>query len=521
MSPTPLAQVYARAYREHADRPAIRDERRTLTYGELGARARRIARAFRRLGAAPGSRVVIVSPNRCEWTEAYHGIALGGYVRTGLLTRLHPAELARIAADAEPVAVLVDGEWLSRNGTDWVPPGVRDVVVLGEGDVPPGCIPFEEFVASGTDDELPLPEPESDAWLLYTSGSTGQPKGVRVPHRAVGALIRNAREVLPGLGPGDAALHTAPVSHFSGGIADVVTACGGLNIHERGFDAARVADAALGGEVTVLPLVPTMITMLVEELSARDAPRGRVGGVRVLPYAGSAIQPGVAARARAWFGDAMQQLYGASEAQLPITTLRPEDHVETRNARGLPRLASAGRVTPHVELEIVDAARRPVPPGETGEIRTRGEHVSAGYWRRPEETAETFAGGWAHTGDVGYLDEDGFLFILDRRKDMIITGGFNVYPREIETVISDLPGVREVAVVGAPDDRWGEAITAFVSPGSALSAAEVLTHCRARLGGYKVPKSVIFLDELPKTGTGKIEKRLLREQLWRGRERRV
>jgi acyl-CoA synthetase (AMP-forming)/AMP-acid ligase II len=266
-----------------------------------------------------------------------------------------------------------------------------------------------------------------------------------------------------------------------------------------------------------------MITMLLEELGHRGAPAGRVGNVRVLPYAGSAIRPDRAATARAYFGEAMQQVYGASEAQLPIATLRPEDHVDTVNERGLPRLASAGRVTPRVEVEIVDEHRRPVPAGTAGEIRTRGEHVSAGYWRRPEETAETFAGGWAHTGDVGYLDEHGYLFLLDRRKDMIITGGFNVYPREIENVVSALPGVREVAVVGAPDERWGEAVTAFVStvPESDVTAEAVLAHCRAHLGGFKVPKQVVLTGELPRTGTGKIEKQALRERLWRGRDRRV
>ncbi|SFP80842.1 Acyl-CoA synthetase (AMP-forming)/AMP-acid ligase II [Amycolatopsis rubida] len=520
MSPTPLARLCTQAYAEFADRPAIRDSRRELTYGELGSRARRIAQAFRALGAERGARAVLLGPNSCEWAEAYHGLVLGGGVRVGLLPRLHPAELAQIAADAEPAFVLADGTWLAEHGTAWIPPQVKEIIVLGEG---AEGIPFEEFVASGSDDELPLPDAEDDAWLLYTSGSTGLPKGVRVPHRTVGALVRNAREVLPPLGLGDAALHTAPISHFSGGIADVLTASGGLNIYAPKFDAAEIADAAAGGEVTVLPLVPTMITMLLEELARRGSPSGSIGNVRILPYAGSAIQPDRAAKARAYFGEAMQQLYGASEAQLPIATLRPEEHVETRNERGLPRLASAGRVTAHVEVEIVDADRRPVPPGATGEIRTRGAHVSAGYWRNPEATAETFADGWAHTGDVGCLDEHGYLFILDRRKDMIITGGFNVYPREIENVVAELPGIREVAVVGAPDERWGEAITAFVSaePGNAVSADGVLAHCRARLGGYKVPKKVVFVEDLPKTGTGKIQKQILREKLWTGLRRRV
>jgi long-chain acyl-CoA synthetase len=211
------------------------------------------------------------------------------------------------------------------------------------------------------------------------------------------------------------------------------------------------------------------------------------------------------------------------EAQMPIAGLAPHEHVPVTNERGLPRLASAGKPTTHVEVTIVDADRRPVPEGRTGEIATRGPHVGPGYWRDEEATVENFRDGWCYTGDVGYLDEHGYLFILDRRKDMVITGGFNVYPREIENVVSELAGIREVAVLGAPDHRWGEAITAFVSlrDESVLTEEAVITHCRSRLGGYKVPKRVFVVDELPRGGTGKIDKVQLRNRLWAGQERRV
>jgi long-chain acyl-CoA synthetase len=521
---TPLAQLFDHAYERFAGRPAIRDAATGLTFAELGARARRAANAFRSLGAEPGSRIVILAPNSCQWIEAANGMVLGGYARVALLPRLHTAELAQIAADIEPALVLADAGWLATHGRDWIPPQVKDLVVMGEGAVPGGGIPFEELVASATDDELPVPGAESIAWVLYTSGSTGAPKGVLVSQHTVGALVRNAQHEMPQIGPGEVALHTAPISHFSGGIGAVITAAGGLNILEPGFDAGHVADVAEAGEVTVLPLVPTMITMVLEELARRGEPEGRIGRVKLVPYAGSAIQPDRAAKARQYFGeDAMQQLYGASEAQLPISSLHPRDHVDEPNERGLSRLASAGRPTQYVKVAIVDENRQPVPPGQTGEIATCGDHVSTGYWRQPEATAETFSGGWAYTGDVGYIDEQGYLFILDRRKDMIITGGFNVYPREVENVISALPGVREVAVVGAPDERWGEAITAVIStePGAELSAAGVIAHCRASIGGYKVPKRVVFRDDLPKGATGKIDKPALREELWMGRKRRV
>jgi long-chain acyl-CoA synthetase len=519
----PLGQMYARTFREHADRPALRDERREVTYGELGTRVRRLSSALRDLGLERGDRVVIVAPNRVEWAELERALAIGGFVRVALLPRLHPAELTQIATDAAPALVVADAAWLANVGRSWIPPHVDRLVVVGGGPVPEGALPFEDLVAAGRDVEEALPEGGELAAILYTSGSTGLPKGVKVTHANAGARVRGILHQMPDLGQEDVALHTAPISHFSGGINEAVTAVGGLNVLADSFVAARVVDAALAGEVTVLPLVPTMINMVLEELEGRGVPSGRVGNVRVLPYAGSAIQPDRAAKAHDYFGHAMQQLYGASEAQMPIAALGPDEHLAELNDRGLPRVASAGRPTAYVEVAIVDANRQPLPPGEAGEIATRGAHVGPGYWRNDEATEEVFVDGWCYTGDVGYLDENGYLFLLDRRKDMIITGGFNVYPREIENVISALPGIREVAVLGAPDERWGEAITAVVSlvEGASVTPDDVVAHCRSRLGGYKVPKRVLVVDDLPKGGTGKIQKVVLRNQLWAGQVRRV
>ena len=519
----PLGQMYAAAFKTFADRPAVRDGCGQLTYGELGERTRRLASALRDLAVSKGDRVVIVSPNSNEWATIERAIALAGFVRVSLLPRLHPSELAQIAADADPAIVLADAEWLTRTGRDWIPSQVRHVVGMGTGELPDGVLGFDELVTSGQDEETPVPDAEDLVAILYTSGSTGLPKGVKLTHANAGARIRGILHELPTMGPEDVALHTAPISHFSGGVNEAVAAVGGLNVLEAAFDVGRVADLAESGEITVLPLVPTMITMLLEELERRGEPSGRVGNVKILPYAGSAIQSDRAAKAKQFFGEAMQQLYGASEAQMPITALAPKDHVMDTNERGLPRLASAGKPTRYVEVAIVDEHRRPLHAGEAGEIATRGAHVGPGYWRNEQATAEAFRDGWCYTGDVGYLDEHGYLFMLDRRKDMIITGGFNVYPREIENVVSELPGVREVAVVGAPDERWGEAITAFVSlvPESQLTSEQVIAHCRENLGGYKVPKRVILVEDLPKGGTGKINKPALRDQLWAGHERRV
>ncbi|MHC1562499.1 class I adenylate-forming enzyme family protein [Actinomycetospora sp. C-140] len=522
----PLGRMYASTFAEFADRPAVRDDRGELTYAEVGVQARRLASSLRGLGLARGDRVVIVAPNSTEWAVVDRAVAIGGFARVALLPRLHTAELTQIAADADPSVLFADAGWLGAHGRAWLPAEVGTVVAIGPGAAPEGAVGLAELVAAGRDEEAPLPDGTDLAAILYTSGSTGRPKGVEVTHDNAGARMRGIAHELPALrvlGERAVALHTAPISHFSGGINEAVTAAGGLNVFEPAFDAARVVDRASSGEITVLPLVPTMISMVIEELERRSAPTGRVGAVTVVPYAGSAIQPDRAEKAHRWFGDTMHQLYGASEAQMPISALAPQDHVTDTNDRGLPRLASAGRPGAHAEVAIVDADHRPLPSGETGEIATRGAHVGPGYWRNDAATAEAFRDGWCYTGDVGYVDEHGFLFLLDRRKDMIITGGFNVYPREIENVVSAIPGVREVAVLGAPDERWGESVTAFVAldPDRGPTSDAVIDHCREHLGGYKVPKRVIPVDELPKGGTGKVDKVSLRERLWAGQERRV
>lgn len=521
---TPIADIYRAAHARFSDRVALRDSAGGRTFAELGTRAHRVGNALRKLGAAPGERMATLSPNRVAWVEADHGFALGGYARTGLLPRLHVAEVAMIVEDVEPYALFVDGEWLAENGRDWVPSQVREVIVMGDASHAPGSfVPYEELVASGGEDELPSVDPDAIAWIMYTSGSTGLPKGVLATQRGVGASIRNILAEMPSLSYQDTALHTAPISHFSGSILAAVAAVGATNVLEPGFEANRVVEAAEGGDITVLPLVPTMITMLLEELAGKDPPKGRLGSVRLVAYAGSAIQPDRAVAAGEYFGEVMTQFYGSSEAPIPISCLRPEDHTQEKGSGGQPHLASAGRISKFVEVKILSPEGSELTQGESGEIAVFGEQVAPGYWRQPEAMAEVFKDGWVRTGDIGYLDDDGLLYIVDRRKDMIITGSFNVYPREVENAISSLAEVREVAVVGAPDERWGELITAMIvlEQDSELTPEEVIAHCRRSIGGYKVPKRVEFVEELPKTGSGKVMRAKIKDQLWANRERRV
>jgi acyl-CoA synthetase (AMP-forming)/AMP-acid ligase II len=406
--------------------------------------------------------VVLIASNTIEWAEIDQGCLMGGFLRVAPITRLHPAEQTMIIEDAEPTVLLVEDDWVSRLGTGWIPAG----------------------------------------------------------------MIRNTISELPGLNRDDVAIHTAPLSHFSGAFGLAVYAAGGTNIVCRRFDTDRIIHSLNSHEATILPLVPTQVNLLTDELVRRRDAGSPVdtSSLRTLIYAGSAIAPDRLARAESVFGDVLVQFYGASEAPMPITALHPEDHVDQVVGSGsLPRLASAGRPNRFVKVRITNADGGELGANGVGEIQVQGEQTMKGYWRMPEATAEVIDQGWVRTGDMGYLDDEGYLFIVDRKKDMIVSGGFNVYPREVENVISAMPEVREVAVVGAPSDKWGDEITAIVSlrPGASMTADEVIARCREAIAGYKLPKKVLFADDLPKTATGKINKRSIADNLWAGRERRV
>ena len=522
----PLDEVLRNSYRDHVGQPALRDEARSLTYGELGERVRRLANGLRASGLRPGDRLMVIGGNRCEWIETDHACYAGSFARIAALPRLHPRELAQMAVDAEPTAVIAEAAWLEAAATDWIPPSVRIRVVIGDGG-PTGWRPFEDVVASATDDELEPGDPDGVRWILYTSGSTGLPKGVILTNRTLGAMVRNMLSELPPLDDETVALHSAPVSHFSGGLAAAVFATGGLNVLMASFEAHALIEAIERGEANLLPLVPTQVTMLLEAFD-QDEKNGithDTSAIRTVMYSGSAIAPDRLAAAQRRLGPVMLQFYGSSEAPFPLTALQPLDHTEeVAPGAAHPRMASAGRPNRFTEVRIMADDGSVLGPGQVGEVVVRGPQVTPGYWRNPQATNEVLGpDGWCRTGDAGYFDEAGFLYLVDRKKDMIVSGGFNVYPREVENVISTLAGVREVAVVGAPSDKWGEQVMAFVAPidGAAVTEAGVIAHCRQHLGGYKVPKEVRFVPELPKNGAGKVAKRVLRDQLWAGRTRRL
>jgi acyl-CoA synthetase (AMP-forming)/AMP-acid ligase II len=347
--------------------------------------------------------------------------------------------------------------------------------------------------------ELPLDDPYR---LAYSGGTTGKPKGVVLTTRTELAEVTNfLLDLLPDIGPGDVMLHAAPVTHGSGAFVLPHLVRGATSVIMAKFDARSFLETAARTRATATFLVPTMIAMLLEEPDAGSADLA----LRRLCYGGAPIAPTVAARALDVFGPVLVQTYGQAEAPLCITLLRPDEH---------DRPGAAGRPYTLVEMDVVDDDGAPVATGETGEVVTRGQHVMAGYWRNPEATAAAIRpDGWLRTGDMGRLDDDGFLYLVDRRNDMIISGGFNVYPREVEDTLKSHPAVIEAVAVGLPDEKWGERVAAAVITRHPVEPADLEAFCAERMAGYKRPRRLEVWDDIPLSPVGKVLRRAARDRM--------
>jgi acyl-CoA synthetase (AMP-forming)/AMP-acid ligase II len=518
-----MGAVVARGYHTFATRPALLEPGRVTTFAELQSRVHKVAHALAGLGARPGDRVVLWMENRPEFVEVEQAVFLAGFVRAALSSRLHPTEVMGIVEDCSAKVVVTTPQLaagLFAAGREAPPSAI--VVTVGDVDVE-GALSFEELLASAasTPPDTAHPGPEDLAALLYTSGTTGLPKSAMLRHANWIAMVTGLLAELPPIGDGDVVLHVGPMSHLSGSIGTACYARGAATAMLPTFEAADVFRAVSDLGVTVLPLAPTMLANLVEA-AAEDS--YDLSSLRAIPYGGSAVAPRLLQRAQSLFGDVLVQVYGLSEALVPLTALSPREHRSVPGEDPPTRLSSAGRPSPFVDIRVVTDDGGEAAPGVAGELLVRGDTVMAGYWERPAETAEVLTpGGWLRTGDLGYRDEDGYLYLVDRKRDVIVTGGFNVYPAEVERVIETLPEVREVVVVGAPDGRWGETVTAVIAlkAGRSLTSERVIEVCRERLAGYKKPTSVHFVEGLPKNSAGKLLRREVRTRFWAGRERQI
>ena len=475
---------------------AYRDEG-SLTWNEFDERVHRAAAFLRDLGIEKGDRVAVWMLNRYEYLELYYATALAGIVIVPLNTRWHESDVAFTLTDSESVALIVDDRFAAELSKVESP---RHVIFAGRGECPAGAV---RYGYSGTKHCFDEPDPENLVGLFYTSGTTGGPKGVMLSHRNLWANL--VHSIMVRLSQATW-LHAAPMFHLADlGAMYTITSQGGAHAFLESWDPLKFMQMVERYKISETVLVPTMLNMLVNH---PDFEKYDLSSLQNFIYGASPMPTPLLKSAMGKLpATRFRQGYGMTEAAPLLTILEYEDHFSDA-------VTSAGKAVFGTEVRVVDELDNDVPAGESGEIIARGANVMKGYWKRPEITADVLRGGWLHTGDVGKFDKDGFLYILDRKKDMIKPGGENVYTPEVESMVAAHPAVLEVAVIGVPDPKWGEAIRAVVAlrHGASVTAAELIEWCRGRATHFKCPTSVVFVDTLPKGGTGKVQKGVLREK---------
>ena len=520
-----IHESLTRAARLYGDFPAVVDGATRLTYQELDDRVTRLAAGLQGLGLASGEHVAILALNSFRYTEVYHGVPRAGMVLAPINTRLSPRETEFILNDGDVKALIVGEAFLPafeeiRAGL----PNLRHLIVLGGGTALPAggngglAVHRYEDLLAGADVSAFRPRAWAQhdmAYLCYTGGTTGLPKGVMLSHRNV---VSNALHTVQyaQLCESDVFLHACPMFHAADTWSEVaITAVGGVHVYMERFEPHEAMALVQEHGVTVTLLVPTMINMVLALENLADYDHSTI---RRIIFGASPMPVERLTEAVKVFGPVFQHVYGQTETSPFLTATTMRNLNLTSDEKELRRYSSCGQPILGVDVRVVDEQDQPVRPGEVGEIVARGPNVMLGYWKRPEETAKTLVDGWVHTGDLATVDEEEFIYIVDRAKDMIITGAENVYSTEVEDALYRHPAVLEAAVIGIPDETWGEVVKAIVvlRPGQQAEEGEVIAHCHEWIAGYKCPKSVDFMEALPKSGAGKILKSELRKPFWEG-----
>lgn len=521
-----LGMYIERSARFWPDRPAILFRDQALTYRDLARRSNRLANALRALGLRKGDRVAIVSPNRPEIVECECAFYKLGLVKVALNARLAPAELQDALANAEPVVVIAGPEHLAmaqaasvgleslRHRIAFDPPA-PDAVAQG-------WVAYEPLLAgAGEASILEDMQPDDLAVLHYTSGSTGKLKAAM---QTVGNRMASLRKTIMGrmhAGPGDVLALCGPITHASGMFIQPMLYQGAAILLLERFHPAEFLEAIEKHRVTSCFLVPAMVHALLAEPSIRTRD---LSSLKLVSYGAAPMSPARIREAWQAFGPVLAQGYGAAETTGGVISLSIEDHARAMSGERPDLLTSCGRPSCESDVQVLDAEGRPVQGDAIGEICVRGPDVFAGYWHAEAQTREVLdEQGWLRTGDLARVDHEGYIHIVDRRKEMLVSGGFNVYPSEVESVLAQHPAVYEVCVIGVPDDRWGEAVkaVAVLRQGQQASEQDLMDFCRGRLADFKRPRSVDFAAQLPKNSNGKLSRKDVREPYWRGRERRV
>lgn len=514
------ATFLSKVAQQRPDQVAIRYGQQSETYAEFYARSLALGGNLLERGLRHGDRVAFAMANHPAILETLYGCFAAGLVVVPINARLHPKEMAYIVSNAGARALLHGPEYqdgIQRCARDFAGLELRVCTAPAA-----GAEDYEALLENTHALDRPVDVAPTDAsWLFYTSGTTGRPKGATWTHRTIRVMAMNYLADVYNIRGGEVVLHAAPLSHGGGIVSMPAVARGAEQIilDTPSFEPRELFKLIQQHRASHIAfLAPTQVVRMLEEYVPGEYD---LHSLKAICYGGAPILVEHLKRALTTFGPVFAQIYGQGEAPITMTGLSTSAHADLL-ATDDPRLGSAGIVRTDVEVRVVDADDQELPPGEAGEVVARGDVVMQGYWDNPEATAETLRGGWLHTGDIGMFDDRGFLFLLDRAKDMIISGGNNVYPREVEEVIIRHPAVNTVVVLGIPDDYWGEAVHAVVvlEEGESVTAQEIISHCARHLAGYKKPKGVDFVAELPVSGYGKILRREVRARYWSDQEGR-
>ena len=503
--------------RQRAGRVALLSGSRRISYSELDDRARRVGNGLRALKLDQRSRVAILCGNRHEFFEIWQGASMAGHVLTPINARLAAREITFILNDSKARLLFVDQAFhgLVQEIAGELP-AVQQIFTLGKHLEWPSYSDWRDGQSADQPppSSLPPPFPDDTVVQMYTSGTTGFPKGVELSHASVLACVRSMMG-LAAWPPGEVALVTAPLFHTAGSAwAHCALQSGGTVVLLEELSPQAVLSAIENHRVSEALLVPALIRMVL------DSPRCAstdFSTLRRILYGASPIPVSSLRQAMQVFSCDFEQGYGLTESVGPVAMLRPQDHDGGR------KMQSCGKAVPGMVIHVVDTDGNECATNEVGEIILQGPQLMKAYWNRPDDTRDAIRAGWLHTGDAGYFDADGYLYIHDRLKDMIVSGGENIYPAEVEGVLAACSGIADVAVIGVPDERWGEAVKALVmlQPGSETSARDIAAYARQHMAGFKCPKSIDFVDLIPRNPSGKILKKDLREPYWAGLDRRV
>jgi acyl-CoA synthetase (AMP-forming)/AMP-acid ligase II len=517
--PTVLGDVIERNARYFPGKTAVVFEGRRLSYAEFASRTRRFAAALASGGLQKQARFAILAQNCPEYFEAVGAAEMAGFIAVTLNWRLAVQELAQIIADSTPTVLIFEEQFRAQAESLRSQSGsLERFIVIGT--ATDWAESYEQVVAAAPDaPPATRPQPDDGVYLIYTSGTTGKPKGVLLSHRAIlTAAVGISWE--SGVRPTDRMLIVMPLFHIGGKINELAYMVLGATIFlHRAFDATAMLRCIEQERITSAHFAPVMVRAILDHPELASF---RKDSLRTIQYASAPMSVAQLREAMAAFGPIFTQVYGMTECVVG-TILHAHDHKPDGTEAEVRRLASAGQPFFDHAIRVARPDGTECAPEEIGDILIRGPSVMTGYWNNSTATVETLRDGWMHTGDVGFFDAEQFLFIVDRKKDMIVSGGENIYSREVEEALVTHPAVLQAAVIGVPDSRWGESVKACIvlRPGAAASEDELIQHCRSQIASFKKPRSIDFLDALPRLFNGKTDKKQLRARYWQGQGRQV